>query len=141
MTLVILDISSAQIVCGTPLSAAKNTADPTARQSTKWDKKVKRGISTVLHWSPPVATPSNHCSSQARLVYGRPAQAVSLARQGFAKFPKAAGTCAYCAILHVNSPRRCRRERARERRLRRSRHRTPPSEPQEPPAVSALFPP
>jgi hypothetical protein len=56
MTLVILDKSSAHIVCGTSLIAAKNTADPTARQITKWDRKVKRGISTVLHRSHSNAT-------------------------------------------------------------------------------------
>jgi hypothetical protein len=62
MTLVIRDTSSAQIVCGTPLIAAKYAADPTAKQITKWDKKVKRGISIILQWSNAVAAAMNQSS-------------------------------------------------------------------------------
>jgi hypothetical protein len=62
MTLVIRDTSSAQIVCGTPLIAAKYAADATAKQITKWDRKVNRGISIILQWSNAVATAMNQLS-------------------------------------------------------------------------------
>src|SRR5208282_1829099 len=50
MTLVILDKSSAQIVCGTPLTTAKNAIAATERQITKWERNVECRISTVLPW-------------------------------------------------------------------------------------------
>ena len=42
MTLVIMLMSFAQIVCGTPLTQAKNDKLRQARQMTKCDRKVRR---------------------------------------------------------------------------------------------------
>ena len=44
MTLVIILISFAQIVCGTPLTQAKNAKPVQPRQMMKCDRKVRRTI-------------------------------------------------------------------------------------------------
>ena len=48
ITLVIMLMSFTQIICGTPLTQAKDASPTQARHRTKCDRKVRRGMSTEL---------------------------------------------------------------------------------------------